>query len=411
MNSVLNTVNRSPQGLTFNSFHFLVFCVLGVTVVRLLGGSRLKKWAILALNVYFLAQVVTGPAPFIFLAGLLLLTYLLGELRVRCPHRVPRSVLPAAVLLLWALLFAVKDPLFAVAANPFHYYQVLFIGFSYIVFRCIQYVMDVETFESRSLVTLVNFVVFFPTLFAGPLERYEVFQQFQDGPGAAEDTSVLWGLHRIASGLVKKYVLADNLMVFGFFSMPLDRPWPAGMLWIGVLSQLALLYLDFSGYCDIAAGLCRLMGLPLVENFNRPWLARDIQDFWNRWNISLSNFFRDYFFSPLSHLIIYHARRQYQFYLMTLIYFATMVLIALWHGLTAGFLAFGVLHGLALVAFQAGKRLRAAGWSWWPPAAPDSALGTALARGALYCFVSFSLVPGYCGVRAGWRIVSTMAGH
>jgi alginate O-acetyltransferase complex protein AlgI len=410
MNSVLNVVNRSAQGLTFNSLHFLVFCLVGVTVVRALGCSRMKKWALLGLNVYFLAQVVTGLPPVIMLASLLLATYAVGELRVRCPDRVPRFVLPATVLLLWALLFAVKDPLFAVAANPFHYYQVLFIGFSYIVFRCIQYVMDVETFASRSLVTLVNFVVFFPTLFAGPLERYEVFQQFQDGPGAAGEPPVLAGLHRIATGLVKKYVLADNLMAFGFFSMPLDRPWPPGMLWIGVLSQLALLYLDFSGYCDIAAGLCRLMGLPLVENFNRPWQARDIQDFWNRWNISLSNFFRDYFFSPLSHLVIYHARR-YQFWLMTLVYFATMVLIALWHGLTAGFLAFGVLHGLALVAFQVGKRLRVAGWSRWPAGAADSALWAALARGGLYCFVSFSLVPGYCGVRAGWRIVSSMAGY
>src|SRR5216683_1476219 len=99
------------------------------------------------------------------------------------------------------------------------------------------------------------------------------------------------------------------------------------------------------------------MGFSLIENFDRPWLAKDIQDFWNRWNISLSRFFKDYFFSPLSHAVFYHITPRLQFVFIAFIYILTMVIIALWHGLTVGFLVFGVLQGLALVIAQVMRKL------------------------------------------------------
>ncbi len=312
--------------------------------------------------------------------------------------------MPLVIVLLWALLFVVKDPVFATQANPFHYYQVRFIGFSYIIFRCIQYVMDADSLEGRSLWTLINFVLFFPTLFAGPLERYENFQKFQDGP-ARESPALLPALHLLANGLIKKYVLADNLMAFGFFAMPADASWPVALLWVGVLAQLLLLYLDFSGYCDMAAGLSRLMGFDLVQNFDHPWRAASLQDFWNRWNISLSGFFKDYFFTPLSYLVFSYAAPRFRFTLIALTYFATMVLIALWHGLTLGFLAFGILHGLALVLAQLARQLWPALAAWEMPR-PVRALQGAV----LYGFISFSLMVAYCGIEKSMHILSLMLG-
>jgi alginate O-acetyltransferase complex protein AlgI len=116
-----------------------------------------------------------------------------------------------------------------------------------------------------------------------------------------------------------------------------------------VLLLPVLLYLDFSGYTDIVVGLVRLMGFRLAENFNRPWLARNIQDFWNRWHITLSHFVRDYVFTPLNRKIAHGVAPRWQFPLVLAAYLLTMLLIALWHATTWGFLMFGLLHGAALI--------------------------------------------------------------
>src|SRR5260370_27083317 len=173
MDSVIDLVTRTHHGLTFDSLHFVTFCLIAVALVRWITHLGGKRWVLLALNTYFFFQVVSGTAPLIFLASLILFTYIFGEIRIRYSNYLPRILVPLVVTGYWALLFVVKDPVFACTKNPFQYYHVLFIGFSYIVFRCIHYVLDVEAFERRSLLTLINFILFFPTLFAGPLERFE----------------------------------------------------------------------------------------------------------------------------------------------------------------------------------------------------------------------------------------------
>jgi alginate O-acetyltransferase complex protein AlgI len=411
MSAAVEAGLHTTRGLAFNSWHFLIILTVAILAMRMITPPRVRAWVLLALNLYFFSQFVSGVTPWLFGAGLVFFTFGIGELRVRVGRALPVFVIPFVILLFWVVLLLLKDPGFLVVANPFHYFPIAIIGISYCLFRCIQYVMDADGLERRDLLTLTNFLTFFPTLLAGPIERFEHFQQYHDGTASPPAVALLPHLHRITRGMVKKFVLADNLMVFGFFVKGPDADWSPLTLWIAVLAQLALLYLDFSGYCDIVIGAAGLMGFPIAENFDRPWLARNVQEFWNRWHITLSHFVRDYFFNPLSRLVYYHVPPGWQFPLIVAIYFAAMVVIALWHGITWGFLVFGLSHGLAIVVLQVLHRLRAARPAdGRPRSASVAALRTTAGRVLTYCFVTFTMVVGYCGVEGTAKILRIMMG-
>ncbi len=397
--------------LDLNSGHFFALAVLAVFVFRLVARGPARAAALLGFNLYFLLQFLRSADALLLLAGLLLFTYAAAELRARLGERLPGAIGLAVVLLFWAFLFCVKDPALAGPVNPFHRHPVYIIGISYIVFRCIHYYMDAEILDGRSLVGFVNYCLFFPTLLSGPIERYERFQAFQDGTALVPDESPLPALHRIANGLFKKFVLADNLIVFSIAAKPEGEPWSVPLLWLGTLLAPVLLYLDFSGYCDVMIGLARLMGCRLAENFDRPWLAQNIQEFWNRWHITLSHFVRDYVYNPVNRLIVYHAPARWQFALVLGLYLLTMLLIALWHGTTWGFLMFGLAHGLALVLVQCARRYLL---PWLGPAAQrfwqHSWLSALAARAATYSFIALSMVLWSFGVSKALVIYKTMLG-
>ncbi|HUT25823.1 MAG TPA: MBOAT family O-acyltransferase, partial [Sumerlaeia bacterium] len=352
MESGLDTSLSAHQQLYLNSWHFLAFAMAALVTMRLLPRGVARRLALLALNLYFVYFFVSGWWSALFLAGCVLATWGVGELQARLEDRLPAVFPVLLAVAMWMGLFFIRDPQLLPVVNPFHYAPVRIVGISYIVFRCLQYMLDADVLERRNLLTLANFILFFPTLISGPIERFENFQAWHDDRARVEDPSLLPALHRIANGMIKKFVLADNLMAWSVYEWRPGDAWSVPLLWLGMLLQLALLYLDFSGYCDIMIGVARLMGMRLMENFDRPWLAQNIQDFWTRWHISLSSFIRDYVFTPLNVAIMRHVPRRGQFSCVTLAYFFTMLLIALWHGTTWGFLLFGVCHGLALVLSQ-----------------------------------------------------------
>jgi alginate O-acetyltransferase complex protein AlgI len=354
--SGFSTGSLTPAGLSLLSTHFLLFALAAVVVFRVLLSGWPRTIALTVFNVYFFLQFFPGWFPLAVFGGLVLFTWTAGRLRRKYEDRFPTWLFIAIVLSLWGFLFLAKDPKLGGIANPFHDHPVAWIGLSYMVFRCIQFVMDVEVLDDVSLLTLLNHLLFFPTLLAGPIERNEQFQQFQRGEDLNLNESPMPSLHRIANGYIKKYVIVDNLSVFGIFAMPEGETWPALMLWLGVGLQFILLYLDLSGYCDIVIGLARLMGFRLSENFDKPWKARNIQEFWGRWHITLSEFVRDYVFTPLARQIVTRVRPSWQWPLTVLASFLAMMLIALWHGTTMGFVVYGVLHGSALVLLQIWRR-------------------------------------------------------
>jgi alginate O-acetyltransferase complex protein AlgI len=223
------------------------------------------------------------------------------------------------------------------------------VGISFTTFRGISYVVDIyrRQTERASLLDLAVFMSFFPYLAAGPIARTsELLPQFKarSGPRQIDATRALY---LIALGLVKKVVIGDFLarnLVDGVFAAP--GQYSSLDVVLGIHAYAVQIYCDFSGYTDMAIGVALLLGIVLPENFNRPYTATSLRDFWRRWHMTLSRWLRDYLYIPMggsrgSNLATYRN------------VVLTMVLAGLWHGAGWTFLAWGMLHGVGMAVEHA----------------------------------------------------------
>ena len=240
------------------------------------------------------------------------------------------------------------NPLFKTDWNMGHIF--LPIGISFFTFQQIAYLVDRyrQPHENRcNLMDYTLFVSFFPQLIAGPIVHHkQVLGQFasQDISAINKRRDLASGLSQFSIGLFKKVLIADNLALIAnpLFSHA-DAGGTLGMAdaWIAALTYSLQLYFDFSGYSDMAIGLGRLFGIHLPVNFNSPYKARNITDFWRRWHMTLSAFLRDYVYIPLGGNRNGPSRRYANLML-------TMLLGGLWHGAGKTFIIWGGLHGLYL---------------------------------------------------------------
>ncbi|MEP6939274.1 MAG: MBOAT family O-acyltransferase [Rudaea sp.] len=223
---------------------------------------------------------------------------------------------------------------------------VLPVGISFFTFEGIAYAVDVfrrDLTARRSLPDFALFVAFFPHLIAGPIIRPVNFFPQVGQPLRLSNEDARWGLREILKGLFKKIALSNLYapIADAYFHA---TPWNgAGVpAWIGVLAFSMQIYFDFSGYTDIARGCARLLGFRFPSNFERPYLATDIADFWRRWHISLSSWLRDYLYFPLGGNRNGEARTCVNLMIV-------MGLGGLWHGASWNFAAWGLFHGSLLV--------------------------------------------------------------
>jgi alginate O-acetyltransferase complex protein AlgI len=218
------------------------------------------------------------------------------------------------------------------------------LAISFFTFEFVHYLYDVYKGGKsiRSPFDFLAFVFFFPPLVAGPIKRYEQFiPAFHQGLRTTTLDDVKIGMLRVAWGYFKKVVLADNLTFFINYCEPRYEDLPIEIRWQVFLAIAFRILWDFSGYSDIAIGFARMMGVRLPENFNWPYLAGSIQDFWRRWHISLSTWIRDYVYIPLGGSRHGPWRRV----LNGLIAFG---LCGLWHGADWHFMFWGIYHGIGL---------------------------------------------------------------
>jgi alginate O-acetyltransferase complex protein AlgI len=236
--------------------------------------------------------------------------------------------------------------------------QHLPLGISFFTFHAISYVVDVYRGQSRALKNPLDtalYIALFPQLIAGPIIRYHYIEQQLKQRGAAlEDME--WGIKRFVIGLAKKVLIANVVARAAdqIFALPPEHL-SLGVTWLGVVCYALQIYFDFSGYSDMALGLARLFGFRFPENFDDPYASRSITEFWRRWHISLSSWFRDYVYIPLGGNRLSAART----YLNLVTVF---LLCGLWHGASWTFVLWGALHGAFLVLERAGlgKRLASA---------------------------------------------------
>jgi alginate O-acetyltransferase complex protein AlgI len=299
-------------------------------------------------------------------AGLLLAA--LALLLARLPQR---AVLTGGIVLYVALFVVVKWPpaLTAIAgwwrgltgqdislAAPS---DLVWLGFSYVIFRLIHTLRDRQTgiLPDLSLKTYLTYVLFAPAFVAGPIDRAERFQDDYHNLGSLRGLDASrWslGLWRIGQGLFKKFVIADFLAQ-GLSLTPAlaEQTQNPLMLWVLLLGYGLRLYFDFGGYTDIAIGLGILFGIRLPENFNQPYTRTNITAFWQSWHMTLSNWARYYIFTPLSRSLLRRRKPGASSLLsptaiVLLSHLATMIVIGLWHGITWTFFIWGVWHAAGL---------------------------------------------------------------
>ncbi|HSG42056.1 MAG TPA: MBOAT family O-acyltransferase [Anaerolineales bacterium] len=264
-------------------------------------------------------------------------------------------------LLLIAILVVLKTPALSLQASIFFRtlanrpietasaFDLRWLGFSYIAFRLVHVLRDKQTgrLPELTLPEFATYVVFFPTLSAGPIDRVERFiKDLQKEFILKQDDLVIAG-QRIIVGLFKKFVIADAMALIALNDSLATQVHSTGWMWVHLYAYTFQIYFDFSGYTDIAIGIARLVGIKLPENFLSPYTKPNLTQFWNNWHMTLTQWFRSYFFNPFNRWM--RGYRSIPAWAMILIgQLSTMLLIGLWHGITWNFILWGAWHGLGL---------------------------------------------------------------
>jgi alginate O-acetyltransferase complex protein AlgI len=327
-------------------------------VVGILGSLLFYAWG--------------NAANLLWMAGLILFNYGLG---LRLTDKPAKGLLPLGLVVNVGLLAAFKlfaaygmdlfsglAPIFPERLNGWLTSLTFPLGLSYVSFQIISYLLDVNkkaVKPERSLVNFAFYILMFPKLLVGPIVRYRSLAESLPAP-TLDPNQVADGVRRFLRGFAKKVLIADVLakLVNAVFSLPVEASTPA-YAWLALIAYALQIFFDFSGYTDMAIGLAAMMGMRFIENFNYPYIAQSVGDFWRRWHISLSSWFRDYVFYPLE-------RRRAPIIGQSLNILIVFLLTGLWHGVTSGFIIWGLLHGffLALEGLFLNRWLKAA---WLQP--------------------------------------------
>ena len=235
------------------------------------------------------------------------------------------------------------------------------LAISFFTFQQISYLVDSYKKETKEydFLNYALFVTFFPQLIAGPIVHHkEMMPQFAKRRNKVINyKNISLGLFIFAMGLFKKVIIADTFSVWATTGFDVATTLNLFEAWATSLSYTFQLYFDFSGYTDMAIGLALFFNIQLPTNFNSPYQAKDIQDFWRRWHITLSRFLRDYIYIPLGG----NRKGALRTYSNLM---STFLIGGLWHGAGWTFVFWGFLHGLALVIHRAWKQLGLTMWSW-----------------------------------------------
>jgi alginate O-acetyltransferase complex protein AlgI len=336
--------------MLFNSLEFAIFFPV-VTLLYFLVPFRFRWLHLLIASSIFYAAVLPGYLLILF--SLILVDYFAG-LKIESTENKKVWLIVSIVINIGILSFFKYYNFFISNINYLsgsHFsllHVVLPIGLSFHTFQSLSYTIEVYRGKQKAIKHVgyyALYVMFYPQLVAGPIERpYHLLPQlFQKHTFSSQN--LYEGLRLMAWGFFKKVVIADR--VSGYVDTIFDNPsnFNGGNIWVAVLFFTIQIYADFSGYSDIAIGAARCMGYNLSINFNRPYFAKNIADFWKRWHISLSSWFRDYVYIPLG-----GNRKGKTRHAINLL--ITFTLSGLWHGAGWTFIAWGLIHCIYVIVYN-----------------------------------------------------------
>ena len=318
--------------MVFSSIPFLCFFLAAFLAVFYLIPDKLKMYVLLVFSLFFYAW--NSPLFALILVGIGAAGYALALLGDRTGRRKLFLILALVLNIGCLLFFKLVAPRMEIQAPP---------GLSFFIFSSVAYAVDVfrdPAQTEKNFFCYLSYITMFPKLLSGPIVRCSEVRERLHAPHTTWD-DVWEGGFRFLLGLFKKVLLADAL---GRLFAELTG---AGVLslagtWLALLAFTLQLYLDFSAYSDMAIGLGRMMGFTFKENFNYPYTAVSLTDFWRRWHISLSSFFRDYVYIPLGGNRKGTART-----ILNLL--VVWILTGFWHGTTLNFILWGLYFGVLLI--------------------------------------------------------------
>ena len=361
--------------MLFHSFTFLIFFVLVFSLYLKLSHKLQNRMLLIASYIFY------GAWEWRYLGLLFISTltdYLCGIGVENCKEKSKKNFVYISVFINLTLLGIFKYYDFfaenfqslmknvGIETHPYFLNVALPIGISFYTFQSISYTVDVYRGKLKACKNFLDFalyVSFFPQLVAGPIERGTRLLPQILNPRTISKENIIKGLYCVFWGLFLKVVIADNMADLVDPVYDINNSAYNGILTLIATYSFAIqIYCDFSGYSLIAIGLALMMGIKLVENFRRPYFSMNISDFWRRWHISLSSWFRDYMFSPL--YIYFQSSnffkgfsiqfRHLLFFLVVL--FLTEFLLGLWHGAGWNYAFFGVYHSILIGGYYLTKK-------------------------------------------------------
>jgi alginate O-acetyltransferase complex protein AlgI len=356
--------------MIFNSSLFLLYFLPFFLIVYYLIPGKVKNWFLLFTGILFYAW--GAPVFVFFVIGSVLVDFILVSQMSLKTGKLRRVLFWSSVLLNLALLLYFKYMNFFVeqfeammslfGSKPAEWSKIaLPVGISFITFQKLAYTLDVYKKQHPGFMKLQDFALYifmFPQMLSGPIVRPgQISGQIADRRDQENADYRLTGFIRFMIGLAKKVLIADVLGTTVDEIFALEPTELSGFLaWIGAIAYTFQIYFDFSGYTDMAIGLARMLGFRLPENFNFPYVSQSITEFWRRWHITLSFWFRDYVFLPLAYATSRKLPKEKYLGLRAdkVIYLiattVTFLLCGFWHGAAWTFIVWGAYMGIFLIA-------------------------------------------------------------
>jgi membrane protein involved in D-alanine export len=320
--------------LPFSDIDFFLFGAIYVLVIWLFGIiSHKKHYSIITFIItlfylifyfkYTLVTLIFGVSTFLFIRFI----------SQKINHR-----------LVSALIIAIPMILVKVHFNPSLFY---FAGLSFVTFRAIQVCIDYSKNEPLNFIHYFNFLYFIPSLYIGPLDRYKRFtDNCEQSYTNTKSEIITKGIQEFIKGILYKFIIAECISRY-WLTNSSQEPLTTFQYFSDIYAYTLYLFFDFAGYSSMAVGMANLVGINLPFNFNKPFMALNPPDFWQRWHASLTNWLTDYFFKPLYKWLSQQKKlKQYPISKQNIAIFFTLLLMGVWNGIEPNFIWSGIIYGV-----------------------------------------------------------------
>lgn len=340
----------------YTVFIYVLFFVLVYNITKFASKSIVLRNIILAAGNVLILLLLVKEHTLIVIAILSFLIFIFGKILQTRNSKTLLFSIVSIVLLLFSIRNYpyihenLSDGIFSFLEAPILSVEKL--GLSYILFRFIHYL--VESYKNKihnpNFLTFLNYIFFFPSIIAGPIDTYNNFEYWLTSTRRTYNSKLFFaGITRIFIGAIKVIGIVPFIILYATdYANLMPSYSPIVAITISLLAYSAYIYLDFSGYSDIAIGSAYLIGIKTPENFNSPYISMNLSEFWKRWHMTFSSFLKLYVFKPFIALFNKIINPKYRLLVTVLSYITTFVICGLWHGDQVNFIYWGLWHGVGL---------------------------------------------------------------